>query len=276
MIYGGLLYFSQVKKQLPIGIFDSGIGGLTVASAMRKELPNESIIYYGDTLHLPYGEKPSNSVREYATGISNFLVDYPCKAVVIACNTASAVAFNAVQEANPGVPIFNVIDPVVNAIDPAEKAVIGVIGTRTTIRSAVYEQKIRAQYPDIEVHSMATPLLAHMIEEGFFKNKISETVLHKYLDDPLLNAVDQLILGCTHYPLIEEEIRAFYGDRVRVLNSAELVAKSLKASLLELDLANNQNHVLDHFLVSDYTKSFEQSARFFFGEAIHLEARNIW
>ena len=276
MIYGGLLYFSQVKKQLPIGIFDSGIGGLTVASALRKELPNESIIYYGDTLHLPYGEKPSKSVREYAIGISKFLVDYPCKAIVIACNTASAVAFDFVRETHPDVPIFNVIDPVVNAINPAEKAVIGVIGTRTTIRSAVYEKKLRARYPEMEVHSMATPLLAHMIEEGFFQNKISETVLHKYLADPLLNKVDQLILGCTHYPLIEGEIRAFYGDRVRVLNSAELVAKSVRASLVDLDLASDQHNLLDHFLVSEYTKSFEQSARFFFGEAIHLEARNIW
>lgn len=265
-----------MKAQLPIGIFDSGIGGLTVASALRQQLPHESIIYYGDTLHLPYGEKPPKSVKDYALGISNFLVDYPCKAIVIACNTASAVAYDVVKKAHPDTPIFNVIDPVVEAIDSAKQTIVGVIGTRTTIRSGVYDQKLHAKYPELEVHSMATPLLAHMIEEGFFQNQISETILHKYLASPALKKIDQLILGCTHYPLIEEEIRTYYGGRVSILNSAELVAKSVQRDLDSLGWSAQKHEHTDHFLVSEYTKSFEQSARFFFGERIHLEERNIW
>lgn len=276
MIYGGLLYFSHVKAQLPIGIFDSGIGGLTVASALRHQLPDESIIYYGDTLHLPYGEKPPKAVRDYALGISNFLVNYPCKAIVIACNTASAVAFDVVKSAYPETLVFNVIDPVVAAIDTAKQPVVGVIGTRTTIRSGVYDQKLHAKYPELEVHSMATPLLAHIIEEGFFQNQISETVLHKYLANPTLEKIDQLILGCTHYPLIEEEIRAYYSGRVSILNSAEIVAKAVQQELDSLGWSAQKHEHTDHFLVSEYTKSFEQSARFFFGERIHLEQRNIW
>lgn len=262
-----------MQSDLPIGIFDSGIGGLTVASAIRAELPNESIIYFGDTVHLPYGEKTAHDVREYALSIARFLSEYPVKAIVIACNTASAVGYSSVKKQHPDLPVFNVIDPVVNAVQDIPGQVVGVIGTRTTIRSGVYADKLRLRHPDLEVHSVATPLLAHMIEEGFYHNQISRTVLDKYLDDPSLKTVNQLILGCTHYPLIEAEIDEFYAGRISILNSARIVALEVKQVLHELNGLAAEHRGDDHFLVSEYTASFEQSARAFFGEAIRLEER---
>jgi len=269
----GFLILALMHRDLPIGIFDSGIGGLTVASAIRSELPNESIIYFGDTLHLPYGEKPPHDVRKYSLNIARFLADYPVKAIVIACNTASAVAYSAVKKQHPELPVFNVIDPVVNAVEAAPNQVVGVIGTRTTIRSGVYRNKLKDKHPNLKTHSVATPLWAHMIEEGFYQNQISRTVLHKYLDDPALKTVNQLILGCTHYPLIEEEIDEFYAGRVTILNSARIVALKVKQRLEQLNGLAREDKGTDHFLVSDYTKSFEQSARAFFGEAIRLEEK---
>lgn len=269
----GFLILALMQRDLPIGIFDSGIGGLTVASAIRAELPNESIIYFGDTLHLPYGEKPPHDVRDYSLNIARFLAEYPVKAIVIACNTASAVAYSAVKKQHPELPIFNVIDPVVNAVEATANQVVGVIGTRTTIRSGVYRNKLKDKHPNLKTHSVATPLLAHMIEEGFYHNQISRTVLHKYLDDPALKTVNQLILGCTHYPLIEEEIDEFYGGRVTILNSARIVALEVRRRLDELGGLAEKHSEADHFLVSEYTQSFEQSARAFFGEKIRLEER---
>ena len=264
-----------MNADLPIGIFDSGIGGLTVASALRAELPNESLIYFGDTVHLPYGEKPPHDVRDYSLAIARFLAEYPCKAIVIACNTASAVAYEAVKAQHPQLPVFNVIDPVVDAIQDIPGQVVGVIGTRTTIRSGVYADKLRERHPALEVHSVATPLLAHMIEEGFYHNQISRTVLDKYLDDPSLKTVNQLILGCTHYPLIEAEIDEFYAGRVSILNSARIVALEVKRVLGGLDGLSGEQLGADHFLVSEYTASFEQSARAFFGERIRLEEKKL-
>jgi glutamate racemase len=264
-----------MNADLPIGIFDSGIGGLTVASALRAELPNESLIYFGDTVHLPYGEKSPHDVRDYSLAIARFLAEYPCKAIVIACNTASAVAYEAVKAQHPQLPVFNVIDPVVDAIQDIPGQVVGVIGTRTTIRSGVYADKLRERHPALEVHSVATPLLAHMIEEGFYHNQISRTVLDKYLDDPSLKTVNQLILGCTHYPLIEAEIDEFYAGRVSILNSARIVALEVKRVLGGLDGLSGEQLGADHFLVSEYTASFEQSARAFFGERIRLEEKKL-
>ena len=236
-----------MDSTLPIGIFDSGIGGLTVASAMRKELPKEQIIYFGDTLHLPYGEKPPRDVLGYALEIAHFFAGYPCKAIVIACNTASAASYSALKKKYPELPVINVIDPVVAAVDDAPGQVVGVIGTRATIRSGVYRNKLQDLYPALKVHSVATPLLAQMIEESFCHNQINRTVLHKYLADPALKTVSQLIPGCTHYPLIEKEINEFYAGQVTILNSAQIVAREVKRVLEEAGVLAPSRREADHF-----------------------------
>ncbi|MGB4775001.1 MAG: glutamate racemase [Daejeonella sp.] len=263
---------------LPIGIFDSGIGGLTVAGAIHHLLPKEQLIYFGDTAHLPYGDKSSEAIKYYSLKIGKFLLDQKCKVIVIACNTASAHAYHElVHFLGEQIPIINVIDPVVNLMLQAHKYKrIGVIGTKSTIKSNIYERKIKDADPEIQVSSLATPLLAPMIEEGFFNNTISHTIINSYLSSPKLKNIDSLILACTHYPLIKDEINAFYKGKIDIINTAEIVAQYVKKRLTELDLLNQDEPRKHQFYVSDYTESFESSTRLFFGEKIHLNYKPIW
>jgi glutamate racemase len=175
---------SSVSQQ-PIGIFDSGIGGLTVAKAIIDYLPDEKIIYFGDTAHLPYGDKSKDLVKSYAVAITDFLINVQkCKCIVIACNTASAAAYEYLRDFYKGkVPIFNVIDPIVESViadDEIKK--VGIIATKTTVNSNVYREKFFRRKPSLQYTALATPLLAPMIEEGFYNNKISHTVIHNYLE----------------------------------------------------------------------------------------------
>ena len=267
-----------MSSSLPIGIFDSGIGGLTVANAIRKILPNEQIIYFGDTAHMPYGDKSPEAIKFYSLKIGKFLLDKKCKVILIACNTASSHAYHELLHfLGDQVPIINVIDPVVDIMVKAGKyRKIGVIGTKSTIKSDIYAQKFKLSDPSIEVSSLATPLLAPMIEEGFFNNNISNTVINSYLSSPKLKKIDSLILACTHYPLIKPEIASFYQDRVNIINTAEIVAEHVKDRLKALNLLNETTPKRHQFYVSDYTSSFARSTRLFFGEKIHLTHKPIW
>jgi glutamate racemase len=263
----------------PIGVFDSGIGGLTVAKAISDLLPNESLIYFGDTAHMPYGEKSPHAIKSYAERITEFLIAQPCKLIVIACNSASATAFKQVQKALPDKQfVINVIDPVVEYLSftkPSEK--IGLIGTKRTVSSAVYKKKFEKTKPEITLKSVATPLLAPMIEEGFFNNKISKTIVHSYLSNPHLSGIESIILACTHYPLIINEISSFYKGKVDIVNSAEIVSWEVKSFLEKRQLLNNSNKKVKHvFYVSDYTESFEETAKLFFGEKVKLKEKNLW
>lgn len=260
-----------MNKDNPIGIFDSGIGGLTVAKAIRSLMPNESLLYFGDTKHLPYGEKSAQSIQEFSKNISLFLKEKQCKMIVIACNTASSVAYDIVKKECPGIEIINVIDPVVNRITTSKNnSTIGIIGTKGTINSNVYPQKIKSANNNIKVKSLATPLLAAMIEEGFFNDKISQAIVHNYLKDPALADIKQLILACTHYPLIQGLIGDFYTQEIDIIDSASQVALHIKEVLKKKNLLS-QKSPKQRFFVSDYTLSFEKSAKLFFGEDIHLE-----
>jgi glutamate racemase len=261
----------------PIGIFDSGIGGLTVASAIHNLLPKESLIYYGDTAHFPYGEKSSDSLKYYAIRITQFLLRHQCKMIVIACNTASSVAYETVKDFAGAIPVVNVIDPVVEEIVKDKASLkIGVIATKGTIKSDVYARKIKSLNKKIQVESVATPLLAPMIEEGFFNNKISRTVIGSYLSKPKLKKIDSLVLACTHYPLIRPEIEEFYNKEVHIFDSADIVARHVRETLKKNKfLASNRKPKM-RFYVSDFTKSSEASTRLFFGSRIHLEEMNIW
>ncbi len=296
------LYF-QLMKNNPIGIFDSGIGGLTVANAIKKVLPNEDFIYFGDTEHLPYGEKSKESILRFSKNIIKFLINKECKAIVIACNSASSVMNdNLLNYANNKI-MFNVIDPVAKLVvemvngrksSAGETLEVGVIGTKATIGSKIYTKKIEeiscdfncgysddpentktTSYYVPNIKSLATPLLAPMIEEGFINDEISKKVIQNYLSDPILENIDMLILACTHYPLIYNKINEYYTGEKIIIDSSEIVAKHIESVLKKKNLLNNKVKTNHQFYVSNYTKSFEQSTRFFFKEGVKLEEVNI-
>ncbi len=262
----------------PIGIFDSGIGGLTVARAIRRILPNEPIVYFGDTAHLPYGDKSEAAIQAYSVKIADVLLKKNCKAIVIACNSASASAYQLLQEyAGKRTKIINVIDPMVQYTgEHYANQKIGLIGTKRTISSQVYGQKIANLGKGIELASLATPLLVPMIEEGFFHQKISHDIIEEYLSHAELENMHALILGCTHYPLIKDEIFEFLQGQVEVLDSSEITAQHLKTTLEAHNLVAQPALHHDQFLVSDFTESFESSTKLFFGERVHLEYYHLW
>ena len=263
----------------PVGIFDSGVGGLTVANAIRQILPNESMIYFGDTSHLPYGDKSPDTIRHYSAGITRFLLGQNCKIIVIACNSASANAFDTVKEiSGESVPVLNVIDPVIDFIssEPAYKN-IGVIGTKSTIGSNTYTDKIRAKKSGVLVSSMATPLFVPMIEEGFIFDDISNAIIRNYLSRHEIGGIDSLILGCTHYPIIKNQISKYFNFSVDVIDSSKIVASALRELLTQKGLLNTTTKkVKDKFFVSDMTSSFQIIAKMFFEEEVNLELNNIW
>ena len=261
-----------------IGIFDSGIGGLTVANAIAKVLPKEQIVYFGDTAHLPYGDKSPDSIKYYCIRIAQFLLEQNCKIIVIACNTASALAYETVKDfVGNKVTVIDVVNPIVNEIIQDKKLKhIGVIATKATIKSDIYAKKIKHANKNVEVASLATPLLASMIEEGFFNNKISRTIIHDYLSRPKLKKIDSLILACTHYPLIKKEVEEFYKGKIKIFDNAEAVANTVAEVLAKeklLAAKKNNNH---KFYISDYTKSFEETSRNFFKTKIKLTQAAIW
>ncbi|MBL7863665.1 MAG: glutamate racemase [Cyclobacteriaceae bacterium] len=268
----------QINKEQPIGIFDSGIGGLTVAHAIRTLMPEESLLYFGDTAHLPYGDKSEAAIQAYSVKIADVLLRRQCKVIVIACNSASSAAYNLLKEyVHRSVEVINVIDPMVDlVVGKFANQSVGLIGTRRTIQSGIYAEKINARQAGITLKSLATPLLVPMIEEGFFNNQISDKIIHEYLDDPHLKGIEALVLGCTHYPLVKEEIASFFSKRIAVLDSSEVVAQSLRDYLRQAGLLNVKRSAPDHFLVSDYTESFEASTKQFFRESVHLEKYALW
>ncbi|WP_299707125.1 glutamate racemase [uncultured Pontibacter sp.] len=268
----------QNLNQQPIGIFDSGIGGLTVAQAIVHALPQERLVYFGDTAHLPYGDKSTAAIQAYAVKICDLLLRQHCKVILIACNSASAAAYELVKEyVGSKARVLNVIDPVVQYIGETYPGkTIGLIGTKQTVNSNVYRKKVDALDLDITLKSHATPLLAAMIEEGFFNDSISESVIHAYLSDPDLQGIEALILGCTHYPLIKRQIENYYKGEVDVLDASQIVARHVRHFIEDNQMASAEL-VGDHsFYVSDFTRSFEESTRIFFKREVHLEHYPLW
>jgi glutamate racemase len=262
----------------PIGVFDSGVGGLTVANAIRQVLPNEKLIYFGDTAHLPYGDKSKETIIGYSARITQFLLEQHCKVVVIACNTASANAYDKiVSEAGNMALVVDVINPVVEYVTSRKKYKrIGVIGTKGTINSGTYVGKIIARNPHLSVASLATPMLVPMIEEGFIFDDISNAIIRSYLSKPDLSQIDSLILGCTHYPIIKNQINKFFNFNVDVIDSSKIVANHLRNLLTEKNQLNNDQHPEHRFLVSDFTDYFQVISKLFFEEEIELEKVNLW
>ena len=267
----------DISKQA-IGIFDSGAGGLTVAAAVKNLLPEEKIIYFGDTAHLPYGDKSSETVKTYSLRITDFLLEKNCKVILIACNTASAAAYEAVKERAAGKAIvINVIDPATEFVAEQENLKkIGVIGTKGTIQSGSYTKKIKSIHNDKEVVSLQTPLLVPMIEEGFIYDNISNSIIKEYLSNETLNDIDGLILACTHYPIIKNQIRKFYNFKTTVIDSSVVVAQKLKEILIENKLINTTGETPIHeFYISDYTDFFKTLAEMFFDDEVNLQTKYL-
>jgi len=262
----------------PIGIFDSGIGGLTVANQISKILPNEDLIYFGDTAHLPYGDKSTAAIQAYSVKICNFLLSQNVKAILIACNSASAAAFELVKEyVGSKALVFNVIDPVVDYVsEQLPEKIIGLIGTKQTIYSNIFKKKIEEKDNSIQLKSLATPLLAPMIEEGFFNNKISNEVIEEYLGNEILQGIEALILGCTHYPLIANQINNYYKEKVEVIDSSRIVVLYVQKSLENAGLLNKLHKTENKFYVSDFTPSFENATQIFFKDKVNLEHYPLW
>jgi glutamate racemase len=265
-----------VKKQ-PIGIFDSGVGGLTVANAIKQILPGESLVYFGDTAHLPYGDKSAESIRYYSNRITQFLLDHDAKVVLVACNSASASAFDYLKEEFQGKTILiDVIDPVVDYLATRNFKKVGIIGTKRTISSGTYERKISEKSQSVNVVSLATPLLVPMIEEGFIFDDISNAIIRTYLSNDSLTGIEALILGCTHYPIIKNQISKIFNFNVEVIDSARLVSIILRNFLEKNNLLNDTGIAQDRFFISDYTPYFGKIAKMFFEGEINLQKADIW
>lgn len=261
----------------PIGIFDSGIGGLTVAHALVKHLPKENIIYFGDTAHMPYGDKSAAAIQAYAIKIAHMLLQQKCKLILIACNSASAVAYELVKEYIASqASVIDVIHPTIYWIKEkyANKR-LGLIGTRQTVNSHIYKKKIDELNKGITLSSCATNLLASAIEE-FGDHQVIDPLLKVYLQQPDLQNIDALVLACTHYPVIKDRILACYDKPIDIIDSSDIVAQTVKQHLEKHDLLNNNGQSSKHFYVSDYTESFAKNAKLFFGEEITLEHYPLW
>ncbi|HRX27985.1 MAG TPA: glutamate racemase [Saprospiraceae bacterium] len=261
----------------PIGIFDSGIGGLTIAHVINKMLPQEHLIYFGDTAHLPYGEKSSDAIKYYSIKISKFLIEQQCKMVVIACNTASAAAYETLLDFYDGKIIFvNVVDPLVDKVIQNGYERIGLIGTKATVNSQVYKNKIKSKVQKAQVEQLATPLLVPMIEEGYYKGQVSELIIKEYLDRPEFKNIEVMLLACTHYPLIKDYIIQFFDGNVEVMDSMDVTALEVQRILNEQNILNHKRQYANKFYVSDYTEGFDETAQMFYGKHIDLVTNSIW
>lgn len=251
-----------IDNNAPIGVFDSGVGGLTVVRELMQQLPGERIVYYGDTARVPYGNKSPETIIKYSAQIAQFLCSLDVKAIIIACNTASAIALEELKKVME-LPILGVVKPGAKAAaDATVNNRIGVIATRATINSGIYEDFLRRTNPEIKVYGQACPLFVPLVEEGFIDDPITDQVIHRYLDDLVAKDIDALVLGCTHYPLLRDRIKAVVGDKVRLVNPAYETAKSFKYLLEDNNLLNTDDKcLLGHsFYVSDSPESFRSFA----------------
>jgi glutamate racemase len=256
-----------------IGIFDSGVGGMTVARAVEKRLPQYRMVYFGDVARTPYGSKSQETIITYARQNTEFLLAQGARLIIIACNTAASVASDILcREFRE--PVFEVISPAVaRAVAASRTGRIGVIGTRATVRSGEYEKKITAANPHCRVFSQACPLLVPLVEEGWLNKRETKMIVRRYLHPLKLRQIDALVLGCTHYPLLKELIQPRIGGRVAIIDSSEAVAESLAAFLadhpeIEAQLAR---HGDNRYYVSDVTEAAVDIARKVFGREVLLE-----
>jgi glutamate racemase len=258
-----------MSSSAPIGVFDSGIGGLTVVREMIGQLPNESIIYFGDTARVPYGPKSPDTVLRYSREITSYLVGEGVKALVVACNTATAHALPALRE-EFDIPIVGVIEPGARAAVASTKTNrIGVIGTAGTIKSRAYEKEIKKLLPNANVIAQACALFAPLVEEGWLDSEVTRAVARNYLAPIVSAEVDTLVLGCTHYPLMKTVIGNVVGREVRLIDSAHETAREagqvLRANGLEMNTPDSARY---RFIASDAPDTFLALGQTFLGSSI--------
>jgi glutamate racemase len=254
----------------PIGVFDSGVGGLTVVRALRRRLPGESILYLGDTARLPYGTKSPSTVRQYTRRNVEFLEARGVKAVVVACNTATALALDDLPTP---VPVWGVVEPGAERAALRSRGRVGVIATEATVLSDAYGRALRRLRPELEVLSRACPLFVPLVEEGWHDDPLAEQVARRYLEPLLAAGIDTLVLGCTHYPLLEPVLRRVVGEEVELVDSAAAVAERTARDLARHGLAAEGGETPEHhFCVTDSGDRFARLARMILGdERVSLE-----
>ena len=252
------------------GIFDSGVGGLSVFRLLKEAFPEAGFIYLGDTAHFPYGEKSTEAIRDYAYKNTQFLLEKGAKVIVIACHTASALAADYLRTRFKDVPIYDVINPTIKQVLNSEIKRLGVIGTRATIDSKIYERKLKLKGKHIWIFPKACPLLVSLIEEGWVKKPETFSILKYYLS-PLANKkIESLILSCTHYSLIESTIKKILDPRIEIIEPAKVLTKTL---IIELDKTktNQSNKDTEEFWVTDYPLKFEKLSKLFLGKKIKVQ-----
>ena len=254
---------AENRKTAPVGVFDSGVGGLTVAREISRQLPNENIVYFGDTARVPYGSKSQNTIIRFSEQIIRFLKTKQVKAIVIACNTVSALALDAVRD-EFDVPVMGVVIPGARAaVEATKNRKVGVIGTDATVQSGMYTKIIQGMDPQVEVVEKACPLFVPLVEEGFKEHAVTQEIIEYYLESMRSSDIDAMILGCTHYPLLRSKIRSYMGEKIQIVNPAYETAMDLKKLLAERGMENDgstEQHSRYSFYVSDAAEKFRRFA----------------
>lgn len=265
------------NKNAPIGIFDSGIGGLTVVKKILSMLPNEKIIYFGDTARVPYGSKSNSTVIEYANQDAKFLYGKNVKLIIVACNTASSVALGNLRE-QFDIPIIGMIEPGSKfALSKTKTGRIGIIGTYSTISNQAYSKKLKQLNGDVEIFEKACPLFVPLAEEGWTDRKATELMAEEYLEELIKKEIDTLVLGCTHYPVLTEIIQKVMGPEVTLIDSGTAAALEVENYLNGIGLRNDSNQIGKHqYYVSDLPAKFKIIAERFLGTTLdHIEKIDI-
>jgi len=258
------------QSSRPIGVFDSGLGGLSILKALKEKLPNERFVYYGDTAHLPYGDKSENTLKEYVSSIISFLDSQDCKLIVVACNSAATVIHKIEYLPYKENQIIEVISPIVQLVAEQKKyQKIGVIGTRKTIGSGLFDQKLSQLNSTLEIFTRATPLLAPMIEDGFVEDDVLLPIFRRYFKG--FENCELLIPACTHYPIIYKQIEKYFNNGLKVLHTPKIIAEKVDQVLASQKLINpEKNYKVDSFYLSDITDNFLREAELFLGSDVEF------
>ena len=264
---------ARLTSSLPIGVFDSGMGGLTVLRELKKSLPNESFLYLGDTARLPYGTKSQETVVQYAMQMAALLITKGIKLLVIACNTATMAALDALQKHYPKLPIIGVIEPGANAAIKAAqtKKNVLVLATEATIRSNVYSNFITEREASVNVTGLACGLFVALAEEGFVNDEVANIVVKKYLSNLDVSKFDSVLLGCTHFPVLKLIIQSYMGEAVTIVDSAIETAKAVKEALTQADIQSKRSVSTICFLVTDLPERFTRVGQLFLQERIAMK-----
>jgi len=259
----------QVNPNNPIGVFDSGIGGLTVVRALMERMPFENIIYFGDTARVPYGLKSVETISRYATQITEFLLRQNVKLLIVACNTMSSVAYQAIEDLSP-VPVLDVVDAGArSAVNETRNKYVGVIGTPATINSNAYARAINKYDPEIRIFSQPCPLFVPLVEEGWFDHQVTRLTAQEYLKPVMAQNIDTLVLGCTHYPLLKSLLQEVLGDQIMLVDSAQAITQQTGELLDKDNLRNGQGKPPGYrFYVTDVPIRFQGIGERFLGRTL--------